>query len=59
MLERQDLYVVFTHERELRNVDQVKIKLSQFTGVVMRCKNITSAAMENLLCAIEADALNF
>jgi hypothetical protein len=26
--ERQDLYVVFTHERELRNIDQVKIKIS-------------------------------
>ena len=25
---RQDLYVVFTHERELRNVDQVRIKIS-------------------------------
>jgi Ran GTPase-activating protein (RanGAP) involved in mRNA processing and transport len=27
-LERQDLYVVFTHERELKNVDQVRIKIS-------------------------------
>jgi hypothetical protein len=26
--ERQDCYVVFTHERELRNIDQVKIKIS-------------------------------
>lgn len=57
--QRQDLYVVFTHERELRNVDQVRIKISQFTGVVMRLKTITVPAMENLLAAIEADANNF
>jgi hypothetical protein len=57
--ERQDLYVVFTHDRELRNVDQVRIKIQRFTGVVMRCKQISQLAMDNLLSAIEADALIF
>ena len=58
-VERQNLFVVFTHERELRNIDQVRMKISQFTGVCMRCKNITALAMENLLGAIEQDAANF
>lgn len=40
-------------------MDQVKIKISQFTGVVMRLKHITPQAMENLLAAIEADAVQF
>jgi len=25
---RQDLYVVFTHERELKSVDQIRMKIS-------------------------------
>ena len=58
-VERQNLFVVFTHERELRNIDQVRMKISQFTCVCMRCKNITALAMENLLGAIEQDAANF
>ena len=57
--QRQDLYVVFTNDRELRNVDQVRIKISQFTGVVMRLKVITESSMSNLLAAIEADAQTF
>ena len=57
--ERQDLYVVFTSERDLRSVEQIRMKLSQFTGVVMRCKQITESDINNLLAAIEADAAIF
>ncbi len=50
---------MFTSERDLRNVEQIRMKLSQFTGVVMRCKQITESAINNLLAAIEADAAIF
>jgi hypothetical protein len=56
---RQDLYVVFTSERELRSVDQVKLKISTFTGIVMRPKIISAQIMQTLLDAIEEDTQQF
>jgi len=54
--ERQDLFVIFTSERELRNIDQVRVKISQFTGIVMRTKTVSDSTMHNLFEAIEQDA---
>ena len=44
--ERQGFYVVFTHDRELHNIDKVKIKISWFPAVVMRCKQISLQTMD-------------
>lgn len=50
---------MFTHEKELKNLDQVRIKISQFTGVVVRTKSVTASMLEVLLEAIDQDAALF
>jgi hypothetical protein len=35
---RQDLCVLVSSERELRNVEQIRVKISQFTGVSIKTK---------------------
>ena len=57
--ERQDLFVIFTSERELRNIDQVRVKISQFTGIVMRTKTVSETTLQNLFEALEQDATIF
>ena len=56
--QRQDIYVIFSNEKDLRHHESIRIKASQYTGIALRVKLITAQAMENLLIAIEADANN-
>jgi hypothetical protein len=51
--------VIFTSERELRNIDQVRVKISQFTGIVMRTKTVSETTLQNLFEALEQDATIF
>ncbi len=57
--ERQDLFCVFTNERELRNIEQIRFKISQFTGIVIRTGTVGDLTLFNLLEAIEQDASHF
>lgn len=54
--ERQDLFCVFTNERELKYIEQIKFKISQFTGIVIKTGTIGDLSLMNLLEAIEQDA---
>lgn len=56
---RQDLCVVISSEREMRSHEQIRIKVSQFTGICIRVKHMSPLQMNNLLTAIEVDAENF
>jgi len=58
-VKRQNIAILFAHEKELRNVEQVKIKLSQCTGVCLKIKSLTDKHMEALLGSIEKDAEDF
>ena len=53
--QRQDAYVVFAHEKDLRHFESIRIKASLYTGIAVRVKNISPGAMDNLLHAIELD----
>lgn len=57
--ERQDLFYVFTNERELRNVEQIRLRISQFTGVTIKTGSVGDLSLVNLLEAIEQDAIQF
>ena len=57
--ERQDLFLIFTNERELRNIDQVRVNISQFTGIVIRTKTVSENTLHNLFEALEQDAVIF
>ncbi len=46
---RQDLYVVFTNEKELKSCEQVKNKIRSFTGIVVKLKSVTEKIMQILL----------
>ena len=54
--QRQDIYVIFSNEKDLRHHESIRIKASLYTGIALRVKTITAQAMENLLVAIDADA---
>lgn len=58
-LDRQDQFCVFTNERELRSIEQIRFKISQFTGVVIRTGTVGDLTLFNLLEAIEQDAVAF
>ena len=51
-----DAYVVFSNEKDLRHNEAIRIKASLYTGIAVRVKVISPAAMENLLHAIDIDA---
>ena len=53
--QRQDAYVIFANEKDLRHFESIRIKASLYTGIAVRVKNMTPGAMENLLHAIELD----
>ena len=53
---RQDIYVIFANEKDLRYHESIRIKASLYTGIALRVKTITPQAMENLIVAIEMDA---
>jgi len=53
---RQDLFVCFTNEKDLRHYESIKIKSSLYTGIAVRVRNLVPSAMDNLLYAIELDA---
>ena len=53
---RQDLFVCFTNEKDLRHFESIRIKSSKYTGIAIRVKNLVPTAMENLLYAIELDS---
>ena len=53
---RQDLCIVISNDRELRNPEQIRVKCSQFTGVSVKFKQLLPQQMTNVLLAIEQDA---
>jgi len=53
---RQDAFVVFNNEKDLRHHEAIRIKVSLYTGIALRLKVIQPAAMENLLYAIDLDS---
>ena len=48
--------MVFGNEKDLRHNEAIRIKASLYTGVAVRVKIISPAAMENLLYALDLDA---
>lgn len=55
-MERQDAFVVFSNEKDLRHHEAIRIKASLYTGIALRVKLISPGAMENLLYAIDLDS---
>ena len=54
--ERQDAFVIFSQDKDVRNSESVKLKASAYTGIALRLKSISQQAMENLLHGICLDA---
>ena len=50
---RQDMYYVFTNEKDLRHHETILIKASLYTGIAVRVKALNHYCMENLLLAVE------
>lgn len=46
VLERQDAYVVFSNEKDLRSADSIRAKASLYTGIAVRVKALTHQAMD-------------
>ena len=46
---------MFTSEKELKHYDTIRQKAKNFTGIVVRMRNMTSNNMDHLLKAIDAD----
>ena len=53
--ERQDQFVVFTLDKDVRSAETVKLKVSEYTGVVVKMKIFQQFAMENLLQGLTLD----
>ena len=53
---RQNAFVVFSNEKDLRHHEAIRIKASHYTGIALRVKVITPSAMENLLYAMDLDS---
>ena len=53
---RQDAYVVFTNDKDLRHHESIRIKSSLYTGIALRVRTIAPISMENLLYAIEIES---
>lgn len=56
MEQRQDAFVVFGNEKDLRHPEAIRIKASLYTGIALRVKIISPGSMENLLYAIDLDS---
>ena len=54
--ERQDAFVVFSNDKDLRHHEAIRIKASLYTGIALRVKLISPGAMENLLYAIDIES---
>lgn len=50
---RQDMYYVFTNDKDLRHHETILIKASLYTGIAVRVKALSHYQMENLLLAVE------
>ena len=48
--------MVFSNEKDLRHNEAIRIKASLYTGIALRVKVMSPAAMENLLHAIDLDS---
>lgn len=48
--------MVFSNEKDLRHNEAIRIKASLYTGIALRVKIMSPAAMENLLHAIDLDS---
>ena len=55
---RQNAFVIFSQDKDVRTAEIVKNKVAAYTGVAMRMKAISQSAMENLLQGIYLDAQN-
>jgi hypothetical protein len=54
-MERQDKFIVFTTDKELKHHETIRQKAKFFTGIVIKMRTMTSANMDHLLKAIDAD----
>jgi len=55
-LTRQDLFVCFTNDKDLRHHETISIKASLYKGIAVRVKILNHIWIENLLFAIESAA---
>ena len=53
-LARQDLFVCFTNDKDLRHHETISIKASLYKGIAVRVKSLNHIWMESLLFAVES-----
>jgi hypothetical protein len=53
-LARQDLFVCFTNDKDLRHHETISIKASLYKGIAVRVKSLNHIWIESLLFAIES-----
>lgn len=53
-LTRQDLFVCFTNDKDLRHHETISIKASLYKGIAVRVKILNHIWIENLLFAVES-----
>ena len=53
-LSRQDLYVCFTNDKDLRHPETISIKAQMYKGISVKVKILSHIWIENLLYAIES-----
>ena len=58
-LTRQDLFVCFTNDKDLRHHETISIKASLYKGIAVRVKILNHIWIESLLFAIESVAFTF
>jgi predicted nuclease of predicted toxin-antitoxin system len=56
---RRDEFIVFNNDKDLRHYESIRVKAQYFTGIVLRCKQLTPQNMDNILKAIEIDYANY
>jgi hypothetical protein len=52
---REDLYVCLAEEKDLRHYLNVQVKAQYYTGILIRTKNLTPQAIENVTRAFDLD----
>jgi hypothetical protein len=55
---REDVFVCFTNDKDLRHYESIRVKAQYYTGIAIRTKNITPQFMENITKAIDIDNNN-
>jgi hypothetical protein len=55
---REDVFVCFTNDKDLRHYESIRVKAQYYTGIAIRTKNITPQFMENITKAIDVDNNN-